>query len=51
MISARHIGIDRSRRQVIKKIALGDGKLAKRLDAWRQRQSESVPESPVDGKS
>src|SRR5262247_1548882 len=31
-------------------LALGDGELAKRLDAWRQRQSESIPEVPVDGK-
>src|SRR5262245_22936264 len=31
-------------------LALGDGELAKRLDAWRQRQSEAVPEIPVDAK-
>src|SRR5215813_14551435 len=31
-------------------LALGDGKLAKRLEAWRQRQTEAVPETPEDGK-
>jgi phosphoribosylcarboxyaminoimidazole (NCAIR) mutase len=31
-------------------LALGDGKLAKRLEAWRQRQAEAVPEAPEDGK-
>jgi 5-(carboxyamino)imidazole ribonucleotide mutase len=31
-------------------LALGDDELAKRLDAWRKRQSEQVPETPVDGK-
>ena len=32
-------------------LALGDDELAKRLDAWRKRQSEQVPETPVDGKA
>src|SRR5262249_31932724 len=32
-------------------LALGDGELAKRLEAWRQRQSESVPETPEDGET
>src|SRR5260370_13226642 len=31
-------------------LALGDGEVAKRLEAWRQRQSEAVPEAPEDGK-
>jgi len=31
-------------------LGLGDDELAKRLDAWRKRQSEQVPETPVDGK-
>ena len=31
-------------------LALGDGKLAKRLDAWRRRQAEAVAEKPADGK-
>jgi 5-(carboxyamino)imidazole ribonucleotide mutase len=31
-------------------LALSDDELAKRLDAWRQRQSESVPEIPDDSK-
>jgi 5-(carboxyamino)imidazole ribonucleotide mutase len=31
-------------------LALSDDDLAKRLDAWRQRQSESVPEIPDDSK-
>jgi 5-(carboxyamino)imidazole ribonucleotide mutase len=31
-------------------LALGDDELAKRLDAWRKRQSEQVPETPVDSK-
>ena len=30
-------------------LALSDGELANRLDAWRQRQAESVAEKPVDG--
>jgi phosphoribosylcarboxyaminoimidazole (NCAIR) mutase len=29
-------------------LALSDAELAKRLDAWRQRQAESVPETPED---
>src|SRR6266487_1490653 len=29
-------------------LALADGELAKRLDAWRQRQAESVPETPEE---
>src|SRR6266403_727101 len=32
-------------------LALHDGELAKRLEAWRQRQTEAVPETPEDGKS
>src|SRR5438034_11849534 len=32
-------------------LALGDGEVAKRLEAWRQRQSEAVPETPDDGKT
>jgi 5-(carboxyamino)imidazole ribonucleotide mutase len=32
-------------------LALSDEDLAKRLDAWRQRQSEAVPETPDDAKS
>jgi 5-(carboxyamino)imidazole ribonucleotide mutase len=31
-------------------LALGDDALADRLDAWRRKQSESIPEVPVDGK-
>src|SRR6516165_6348002 len=31
-------------------LALGDGELATRLEAWRQRQTEAVPETPEDGK-
>jgi 5-(carboxyamino)imidazole ribonucleotide mutase len=31
-------------------LALSDDELAKRLDAWRQRQSDSVPEVPDDSK-
>jgi 5-(carboxyamino)imidazole ribonucleotide mutase len=31
-------------------LALADDELAKRLDAWRQRQSDSVPEVPDDSK-
>jgi 5-(carboxyamino)imidazole ribonucleotide mutase len=31
-------------------LALSDEELAQRLDAWRQRQSESVPEIPDDSK-
>src|SRR5215470_7079952 len=31
-------------------LALGDGELATRLEAWRQRQTEAVPETPVDDK-
>jgi 5-(carboxyamino)imidazole ribonucleotide mutase len=31
-------------------LALGDDALAKRLDAWRQRQSDAVAEKPVDSK-
>src|SRR6266478_4392833 len=32
-------------------LALDDDALADRLEAWRQRQSEAVPETPEDGKS
>jgi 5-(carboxyamino)imidazole ribonucleotide mutase len=32
-------------------LALGDAALAERLDAWRQKQSASIPEIPVDNKS
>src|SRR5215472_1293624 len=32
-------------------LALADGELAKRLEAWRQRQTEAVPETPGDSKS
>ena len=32
-------------------LALADGELAKRLEAWRQRQTEAVPETPEEGKS
>jgi 5-(carboxyamino)imidazole ribonucleotide mutase len=32
-------------------LALGDADLAKRLDTWRQRQSEAVPEKPEDSKA
>jgi 5-(carboxyamino)imidazole ribonucleotide mutase len=32
-------------------LALADGELAKRLEAWRQRQTEAVPETPEDSKS
>jgi 5-(carboxyamino)imidazole ribonucleotide mutase len=31
-------------------LALSDAALADRLDAWRQKQSESIPEIPVDAK-
>src|SRR5262245_976665 len=31
-------------------LALGDAALADRLDAWRQKQSDSIPEIPVDAK-
>jgi 5-(carboxyamino)imidazole ribonucleotide mutase len=31
-------------------LALGDAALADRLDAWRRKQSDSIPEIPVDGK-
>jgi 5-(carboxyamino)imidazole ribonucleotide mutase len=31
-------------------LALGDGELAKRLEAWRQRQTDAVAEKPTDGK-
>jgi 5-(carboxyamino)imidazole ribonucleotide mutase len=31
-------------------LALADEELAKRLDAWRQRQSDAVPEVPDDSK-
>jgi 5-(carboxyamino)imidazole ribonucleotide mutase len=31
-------------------LALGDDELAKRLDDWRRRQSEAVPEKPDDSK-
>jgi 5-(carboxyamino)imidazole ribonucleotide mutase len=30
-------------------LALNDADLAKRLEAWRQRQAAAVPEVPVDG--
>ncbi|MGA7489979.1 MAG: 5-(carboxyamino)imidazole ribonucleotide mutase [Xanthobacteraceae bacterium] len=29
-------------------LALSDGDLAQRLELWRQRQTESIPETPVD---
>ncbi len=29
-------------------LALSDSELANRLDLWRQRQTESIPETPVD---
>jgi 5-(carboxyamino)imidazole ribonucleotide mutase len=29
-------------------LALGDEQLAQRLEAWRRRQSETIPETPVD---
>ena len=32
-------------------LALADDEVAKRLDLWRQRQSESVPEAPDQGKA
>jgi 5-(carboxyamino)imidazole ribonucleotide mutase len=32
-------------------LALSDGELAKRLDAWRQRQADAVPETPQDVKA
>jgi 5-(carboxyamino)imidazole ribonucleotide mutase len=32
-------------------LAIGDSALAVRLDAWRQRQTESVPDSPADSPS
>ncbi len=31
-------------------LALGDGELANRLEAWRLRQSEAVAEKPIDDK-
>ncbi|MFL6796759.1 MAG: 5-(carboxyamino)imidazole ribonucleotide mutase [Xanthobacteraceae bacterium] len=31
-------------------LALSDDELAGRLDAWRRRQSEAVPESPLEAK-
>ncbi len=31
-------------------LALADGEVAQRLEAWRQRQTEAVPEKPDDGK-
>jgi 5-(carboxyamino)imidazole ribonucleotide mutase len=31
-------------------LALGDRELEQRLEAWRQRQSESIAETPADGK-
>jgi 5-(carboxyamino)imidazole ribonucleotide mutase len=31
-------------------LALSDAALADRLDAWRRKQSESIPETPVDAK-
>ena len=31
-------------------LALGDDALAKRLDAWRQRQTDAVSEKPIDSK-
>jgi 5-(carboxyamino)imidazole ribonucleotide mutase len=31
-------------------LALADDELAERLDAWRQRQADAVPETPVDDK-
>jgi 5-(carboxyamino)imidazole ribonucleotide mutase len=31
-------------------LALSDDALAKRLEAWRQRQTDAVPEKPTDGK-
>ena len=31
-------------------LALGDDELATRLDAWRKRQSDQVPDTPVDSK-
>jgi 5-(carboxyamino)imidazole ribonucleotide mutase len=32
-------------------LALSDAEVAKRLEAWRERQSEAVPETPEDGKA
>ena len=32
-------------------LALSDGELAQRLDAWRQRQADAVPETPQDIKA
>jgi 5-(carboxyamino)imidazole ribonucleotide mutase len=32
-------------------LALSDGELAQRLDAWRQRQADAVPETPQDVKA
>src|SRR5947207_12200901 len=32
-------------------LALSDAELAKRLDAWRQRQADAVPETPQDVKT
>jgi 5-(carboxyamino)imidazole ribonucleotide mutase len=31
-------------------LALSDGEVARRLEAWRARQTEAVPETPEDGK-
>ncbi len=31
-------------------LALADSEVAQRLEAWRQRQTEAVPEKPDDGK-
>ena len=31
-------------------LALSDGEVAQRLEAWRKRQTEAVPETPVDDK-
>jgi 5-(carboxyamino)imidazole ribonucleotide mutase len=30
-------------------LALGDARLARRLDAWRAALSASIPEEPTDG--
>jgi 5-(carboxyamino)imidazole ribonucleotide mutase len=32
-------------------LALADEEVAKRLDLWRQRQTEAVPETPDQGKA
>ena len=32
-------------------LALSDSELAQRLDAWRQRQADAVPETPQDVKT